>query len=458
MPSKPLSPDKLPHLSRRRFLTATAGVLVAGSPLLSACSSNGTGGGKSGPLTFMNRWSDPTSQKAANELFAQFKKSAGVSISNQVQPSNGSTYQPAVRTAFSSSAPPALATDISGPEVFNLAKAGVLMDLTEFYQSTIKPRAKAGATAGSILDDKVWGLSDGANIGNCVWYNPDYLAKYKVDASAIKTLSDWLAALQEIKDAGGKPLAIGAKDQWPGGHYLNDLVQRRLGSTNATALYNRTVLPNQPATVKWTDDQVVSAFTDYLKFKPLFQDGFLGEAAATTDSQFLSGQVGFYEMGSWLLSTMRQTPPPFTPGVMLFPAVDGGAGTGKEVTLGNDTIIVSKKADPDAVHKFFEYFTRPETLVTWSGAMFVSPPYTFDASAVSVPDEKLKTLFAKINEFNANAGSDGAALFNDQAVDVNIYTKYLWQGSVGLMSGGVSAEKLAQQLEDATVQAQQKLG
>ncbi len=264
--------------------------------------------------------------------------------------------------------------------------------------------------------------------------------------------------MQQVKQAGGTPIVIGAKDQWPGGHYLNDLVQRRLGSAKATALYNRTVLPNQPAAVKWTDDSVVSAFADYVKFKPLFQSGFLGEAAATTDSQFLGGKVGFYEMGSWLLSTMRQTPPSFTPGVMLFPAIDGGEGRGNEVTLGNDTIIVSKKANPGAVHKFFEYFTQPSTLATWSGSMFVSPPYVFDASAVNVANSTLKTLFAKVNGFNANAGDNGAALFNDQAVDVNIYTRYIWQGSVGLMSGDVSPEKLAQQIEDATVQVQQKLG
>jgi raffinose/stachyose/melibiose transport system substrate-binding protein len=448
-------------VSRRGFLGAaagTAGLFALGSPLLAACSSGGSsGGGSSSTLTFMNRWSDPTSQKAANGVFDQFKKTSGVSVKNQVQPSTGSTYQPAVRTAFSSSTAPDLATDISGPEVYNLAKAGALMDLTDFYNANIKSRAKAGATAGSTLDGKIWGLSDGASVGNCIWYNADYLSKYGVDPNSITTMSAWIAAMQHIKQGGGTPIAIGAKDQWPGGHYLNDLVQRRLGSTNAMALYNRTVLPKQPDTVKWTDDQVVSAFSDYLTFKPLFQNGFLGEAAATTDSQFLSGKVGFYEMGSWLLSTMRQTPPSFTPGVMLFPAVDGGQGTGKEVTLGNDTIIVSKNADPDAVHKFFDFFTQPATLAGWSGSMFVSPPYTFDVSAVSVSDPTLKDLFAKVNEFNANAGDGGAALFNDQAIDVNIYTKYIWQGSVGLMSGAVSPEDLAKQLEDATVQAQQKL-
>jgi ABC-type glycerol-3-phosphate transport system substrate-binding protein len=373
-------------LTRRRFLGGTAGLglLAAGAPLLSACGDS-AGSGSAGTLDFMNRWSDPTSQAAANKLFTEFKTATGVSVNNQVQPSNGSTYQPAVRNAFSSSRPPDLATDISGPEVYNLARAGALMDLTAFYNATIKPRGKAGATAGAELDGKVWGISDGVNVGNCVWYNAALLAKYHVDPASLTSMGAWIDAMTQIKRSGGTPLVIEAKDQWPGGHYLNDLVQRRIGSKQATALYNRTVLPHQPDTPKWTDPQVVAAFRDYLKFKPLFQDGFLGEAQATT-----------------------------------------------------------------------EYFTRPETLTMWSGAAFTSEPYTFDAAGVQV-DAKLKGLFTSVNGFIAQAGADGAALFNDQAVDVNVYTKYIWQGSVGLMSGDVSPEQLAKQLEDATVQAAQKL-
>jgi len=441
-------------ISRRTLFTA-----ALAAPLLASCSF-GTGGNTGGAsrLTFMNRWSDPTSQKAAEAMFAAFTKESGVAVTNQVQPSSGSTYQPAVRTAFSSNSPPSLATDISGPEVFALAKAGVLMDLTAIYDRTVKARAKGGgATLGSTLDGKVWGISAGANVGNCVFFNADYLARYRVDPATIRTTTDWLAAMAQIKQAGGIPILIGAKDQWPGGHYLNDLVQRRLGSANAMALYNRTVLPGQGSSVKWTDAAVIAAFSDYLAFKPLFQDGFLGEASATTDSQFLAGNAGFYEMGSWLLSTIRQTPPPFTPGVMLFPAVEGGAGTGTEVTLGNDTIIVSAKADPAAVEKFLDFFTRPENAASWSGSMFTSPPYAFDTATVRVENPTLSNLFGAINGFSAAAG-DGVALFNDQAIDVNIYSRYIWQGSVGLMTGDLSPEQLATQLEDATVEAQRRLG
>lgn len=444
-------------MSRRRLLTVggSLGLLGGVAPLLSACGSkSGSAGG--GSISVMNRWSDPTSSAAANALFAGFTKSSGVSVANQAQPSSGATYQPAVRTAFSSSTPPTMATDISGPEVFNLARAGVLMDLTDFYNSTIKARATSGATSGSTLDGKVWGLSDGASVGNCVWYNPQYLEKYKVDVATITTFDGWVAAMTEMKGRGGTPIVIGAKDQWPGGHYLNDLVQRALGSTNTTALYNRSVLPGQAAAVKWTDPEVVASITDYLKLKPLFQKGFLGEAQATSDSLFLQGNVGFYEMGSWLLSTMKSTPATFDVGVMLFPAIAGGRGDAREITLANDTLIVSKKADPKPVQAFFEYLTRPAVISKWSTSQLTAVPYKVDSADDTVTGP-LAGLWGSITKFTADAGPDGAALFNDQAIDVNIYTKYIWQGSVGLMAGDVTPEQLCEQLEKATEAAQSKL-
>ncbi|WP_375386916.1 ABC transporter substrate-binding protein [uncultured Amnibacterium sp.] len=448
-------------LTRRSALRLGGTVALGASTaaLLAACSPGSASGGVagSGTLTFMNRWSDPISKKNADALFAAFTKSTGIKVKNQTQPNSGDTYQPAVRNAYSSSNPPSLATDISGPEVYNLAAAGVLADLTSLTKGKLASRVQAGATAGSVLNGKVWGLSAGASVGNCVWVNQDYLKKYKISLSDITDTTSWIAAMQEIKKAGGTPLVIGAKDQWPGGHYLNDLVQRRLGSTGATELYNRTVVKGAADAIKWTDDDVVGSFDDYLAFKPLFQQGFLGEAAATADSAFLGGKAAFYEMGSWFLSTIRQSKPSFDIGVVLFPPVSGGKGNSKEVTLANETIIASPKAAKDDIADFFEYFTRPATLASWAGAQFKTIPYNYDTSAVKVDDPVLKTLFADVNGFSADAGPDGAALFNDQAIDVNIYTKYIWQGSVGLMSGDVAPDQLAKQLEDATVAAQEKL-
>jgi hypothetical protein len=55
-----------------------------------------------------------------------------------------------------------------------------------------------------------------------------------------------------------------------------------------------------------------------------------------------------------------------------------------------------------------------------------------------------------VASFLSNAGPNGAILFNDEAVDVNMYTKYIWQGSTALFSGALTPKQLLGQLEAAT--------
>lgn len=437
-------------------LAAGVGIAAALTLALGACAQSGDGGTDGGgEITIFNRWSDPNSQAAAQELLDGFTAETGITVKNAVQPNSGSTYQPAVRSALSSSNPPTLATNIAGPELYEFAESGTIADISDFYAEVIAPRASAGATAGLTYEGRNYAISGDTSIGNLVWYNPDYLAEYDIDVADIATFEDWTAAMQKIKDAGGTPIVIGAKDQWPGGHYLNDLVQRAIGSDAAQQLYDRSVVAGQPDSPKWTDPAVVGALEDYVSMKPLFQDGFLGEAAATADSLFLGGDVGFYKMGSWFLNTIISTDPGFEPGVMLFPPLADGAGDGSELTIANSAMMVSADADLEDAEAFMEYYTRPEVAAKFGAAVGAIMPYKL-ADGVGEVDPLIQSQWDRIQELNA-AASD-SALFNDQGIDVNIYQKYIWQGSVGLMNGDVTAEQLAQQLEDATAEAQQANG
>lgn len=105
---------------------------------------------------------------------------------------------------------------------------------------------------------------------------------------------------------------------------------------------------------------------------------------------------------------------------------------------------------------FFEYLTRPAVISKWSTSQLTAVPYKVDPAEDKVTGP-LSGLWGSVTTFTDNAGPDGAALFNDQAIDVNIYTKYIWQGSVGLMAGDVTPEQLCEQLETATEAAQTKL-
>jgi ABC-type glycerol-3-phosphate transport system substrate-binding protein len=296
----------------------------------------------------------------------------------------------------------------------------------------------------------VWGLSDGVSVGNILWYNPDYLKKYGIDASKIHTWSQFLQACQTIKKGGGTPIIIGAKDLWPGGHWLTDLTQRTLGDGPTNTLYNRTVVPGSPSTPRWTDPAVVKAFQSLVDVSQYFQDGYIGESQGAADGIFLQGGGGFYEMGSWFTNSILQLKPSFTPGLMLFPALEGYPGQQKQVTIANGILMTSKKAPWDAVQKFLLFWTRPDNVRYYSESTATVLPYKYDTKNLSVA-APIRGIFATVVSYLNNAGPNGAILFNDEAVDVNMYTKYIWQGSVALLSGALKPQQLLSQLEAATV-------
>jgi raffinose/stachyose/melibiose transport system substrate-binding protein len=448
-------------LTRRQFLGQAAGSVAALSLAQSIPSILRTASephkqtpshNLTGTLTIMNRWSNPGEPSRINALFKQFEHMyPGVTIRNQSLPGSGATYQPAVRNAFASGSPPDLATDIAGPEIYALAQAGVIADLTAFYHSTIAPRSLGdAATEGAVLGGRVWGINSDLNVGNILWYNPHYLAKYGLNGSDVHTYTDWLDQLKEILKGGGVPIALGEKDQWPGGHYLNDLVQRTLGNKETTQLYNRTVLPNQPNTPKWTDPRVVDAFNMLVQLKPYFQSGFLGEATAAADTSFLLGQAAWHEMGAWLIVTAEGTPPAFPLESILFPAIPGYPGKQTDITIAATTIVVSKKANLPLAEAFLNWFTMPSIQASYQAINASFSPYKLDNHAVAVPTVA-RPWYNRVTTYERNAGPGGAILYNDEAINSAIYPKYIWAGSEALLSGAVTPKQLAEQLEAATV-------
>lgn len=445
-------------VTRRQFMGRSAGAVAAvglGSLITSACGSSSGAAGGGSTITIFNRWNyDPTEPKSLDGLFSEFTKETGIAIVNQVQPSSGSTYQPALNNSFASGSPPTIASDIAGPSVYALAQGGVLANLTSFYNSKIASRAVGDAPIeGANLNGKVWGVSSDLNVGNIIWSNPTYLAKYGLKAEDVNTYQDWVDQLKIIKKGGGVPVLLGAKDLSPAGHYMGDLMQRTMGNKAAVQLYNRTILPGQPDTPKWTDPAVVNAFEMLAALAPYFQPGFLGDATNAMDTQFLLGNSAYHEQGSWMLETAIASPPTFELNTMLFPAIDGYPGKNTDVTISSEVMVVSKKSDLTAVEKFIDWFTQPEVAAKFSSLNASFSPFKVAPYKVDVPSVAT-AWYDRIQGFLTNSGSSGVILFNDELINASIYPKYIWNGSVALLSGAQTPTELAQALEKATQAAQ----
>lgn len=406
-------------------------------------------------LTFMNRWSAPSSLATANALFSKFEKeNPGINIINNYQPNSGFTYQPAVRNAFASGSPPDLVTDNPGPEVFSFERAGAIRDLTDFYKTHIAKNALPGATTGCVFDGKVWALVDTLNVVNCLWYNPDYLKQYGLDGASVHTWDDWISQLQVIKKRGGVPIYFGAKDLWTGGQYMSELIQRALGDKATAALYNRTMVPHSPSTPKWTDPAVVYALQKLLDLRPYFQDGYLGTSSGDADGAFLAGQSGWHHQGSWFMLNILNQPPSFQPKFILNPTLKGRPGLQRQVTIAPEVIMVSKKSPYwEEIQKFLQFFTRADNAMYFAQSMFNAVPYKFDSSKMQV-DPRIKPIFNQIIAAQSQAGADGAVSVADDATNVNFYVKNLWNGSVALLSGSLTPQQMAAQMEADTLAAQ----
>ncbi|MHB1778057.1 MAG: hypothetical protein ACYCU7_19050 [Acidimicrobiales bacterium] len=187
--------------------------------------------------------------------------------------------------------------------------------------------------------------------------------------------------------------------------------------------------------------------------KPYFQPGFLGEATTSADTAFLLGQSAYHEMGGWLLGTAISAPPTFKLNAILFPEIPGTPGKQKDVTLACTTLAVSKHANMPLVQAFFEWFTRPEIAAKYVGIIADWSPYSLGRYAPAFP-AVARAPYKQITKYLDSAGKGGAVLYNDEAINASIYPKYIWEGSVGLMSGALTPAGLAHQLEAATVAAQ----
>src|SRR5690606_31142699 len=135
---------------------------------------------------------------------------------------------------------PALLQSDEAPHMFYSWGGGVLniQRSSGFLQPlTAAMEADGGAWKSTFAESAVDGLSFDGDIyavpfkvgALSFFYNKEMFAEAGVDASAIKTWSDFLGAVQTIKDAGMTPLGCDGADKWPLHFYYSYLIMRHGG-------------------------------------------------------------------------------------------------------------------------------------------------------------------------------------------------------------------------------------
>src|SRR5215469_5039089 len=169
-----------------------------------------------------------------------------------------------IPAALLSGNPPDIFESWGGGEIADQVKAGYLKDITDDTKAEVASMGPASKIW--TVDGKQYGLPWDFGIEG-FWYNKDLFTQAGI-SSPPTTLDDLNADVAKLKAATITPVAVGAGDKWPAGHWWYNFAVREC---SATALSNASTKQD------FTDPCFVKAGQDlqtFLATKP-FQADFL---------------------------------------------------------------------------------------------------------------------------------------------------------------------------------------
>lgn len=268
-------------------------------------------------------------------------------------------YKKKLTTLLQSPDRPNIIYSWAGGVLREQVKAGVIADLSAEMTADWRQRFNPAALQAYTLDGRIYGVPMLiSQVG--FFYNKDLFAKAGVDAGAIKTWDDLLAAVKRMKAAGVTPIIVGGADKWPIHFYWTYLAMRNGGK------------PAFEAAVRGEGDgfaapPFVKAGEQLRQLADLepFQPGFLGVTFPQSSGQFGDGKGAMDLQGNFMLNSMRANSankkgvPDDQLGWFPFPITPGGKGAASDTLGGLNGWLVTRGSPKEAVD-FLKFFSRPE--------------------------------------------------------------------------------------------------
>jgi raffinose/stachyose/melibiose transport system substrate-binding protein len=277
----------------------------------------------------------------------------------EVQYLENEAYKKKLTTLLQSPDKPNIIYSWGGGVLREQVRAGVIEDLTATMDASWKERFIPAAVQAYTLENKIYGVPmHTSQVG--FFYNKDLFAKAGVDAAAIKTWDDLLAAVKKFQDAGITPIITGGADKWPVHFYWSHLAIR-IGGKEA---FEAALRGEGKGFADTTFVRAGELFKQLADLKP-FQAGFLGVTYPQSAGQFGDGKGAMMLMLNGLLGSMRANSadkigiPIEKLGWFPFPTVAGGKGNPGD-TLGGLNGWLVTKGSPKEAADFLRFFSEAQ--------------------------------------------------------------------------------------------------
>lgn len=290
---------------------------------------------------------DNLTQEKWEALVAPFEEEAGVDV--QIEGPSGQSVAETFPTLLAAGTTPDVIQSIfPSPDT-----APELLDLTDYEWAHGTPMADLYSTGGTV---NVVGV--GMQAQSLMYYNADLFAQ----AGITETPTTWEeldAAIAALSDAGVET-PIGFAGEWATG-------------VQAQQIWH----PQQNITTPgWQQSVVDDSSTLGEQFEPLFEriDGWIEDGYTTGDdvatdygaqsANFIDGKIGIYPMGSWLTTTLAETPPEFEVGIFAPPVDDTADYPGPMgATLAFPYMVWKGTESLDAATALVEYLVTDENAI-----------------------------------------------------------------------------------------------
>jgi raffinose/stachyose/melibiose transport system substrate-binding protein len=374
---------------------------MAASLALTACSSSGSGDGKTLTLWY---YEGPTSAMgiAWEQAIKDFKSShPGVTVKfeeksfEQIEQSTGQILN-------SDQAPDVMEYNKGNATAGLLAKQGLLTDLTSQATShgwdkqlspSLQTTAKYDAQ-GNMGGTKWYGVPDYGEIGDLVYYNKDMFAKYNIPVPT--TFDTFVSAMDAFVKAGVTPLSVGGAE-YPAQQIFYDLALSKADRAwvNDFQLYTHKVDFHDAAFTF-----AANTFSDWVK-KGYIPKNSAGIKAEDMGVAWEQGKFPMVVSGTWWYGRFVSEVKNFQWDSFLFPGNKLHEGSS-----GNLWVVPTNAKNKSLAYDFIDATMKPdvENLMGNSGGLPVS------ADPSKITDPKSKEL---IDLFNGVVQSDGLAFYPD---------------------------------------------
>lgn len=340
----------------------SSGAVAMGAAVTACGAPSGTqkSDGSAGKRTVKKLVFETNSQDATAAAIVKKWNGSGKSFQVELRTTDAAQYADSFpRLATVPDAPSIAGYFVDGGHYADLAKAGSLLELSDFWKTS----GLAGSVPELIMneyhsftpDGKVYGAPTNTSRYGCLFYRPSVLKKAGVPLPVDhewKSEAEFDEAAAKLMAKGIDPISVGGKDGYPLSHLQDGLLSSTMDPDTIF----------KPLTIDYTSDAwtaPVAKLAEWNK-KGYFAKGYLGRTTDQANAYFAQGKAGFSTgMNVWVPLLTKAGVPLSDLDWVLLPPI-GRLAPKISLYAGGGIVIPNISVAHEQAMEFGSYLVSPE--------------------------------------------------------------------------------------------------